>query len=140
MAEKKEARNQDVKLKIRKEQLDLIKKRVRLEKVTLHKEVITEEKTIVVPVTHVELVIERKVFDTDNPENLGRKLKTIRIPINEERIEVVKHPTALEDIKIYKRQFQKVVHVNKTLKNEKVHVDIIGNAKVVDSESEKEHY
>ncbi|GAA3318321.1 hypothetical protein GCM10020331_020620 [Ectobacillus funiculus] len=29
--------------------------------------------------------------------------ETIRIPISEERIEITKHPTALEDISIYKK-------------------------------------
>jgi uncharacterized protein (TIGR02271 family) len=137
MAEEKEARNQDIKLKLRKEQLDILKKKVRVGEVTVHKELITEEKTIVVPVTTVELVIERKVFDSDNPDNSARKLTDIRIPINEERIEVVKHPTPLQDINIYKRQFQKIDHIKKTLKSEKVHIDTSGNAKVIDKEGEK---
>jgi uncharacterized protein (TIGR02271 family) len=137
MAEEKVARNQDVKLKLRKEQLDILKKKVRVGEVSVHKEVSTEEKTIVVPVTTVELVIDRKVFDPNNPDSLDEKLESMRIPISEELIEVVKHPTPLEDINIYKRKFQKIDHIKKTLKSEKIHVDTTGNAKVIDKEGKK---
>ncbi|MCL6574330.1 MAG: YsnF/AvaK domain-containing protein [Bacillus sp. (in: Bacteria)] len=137
MAEEKVARNQDVKLKLRKEQLDILKKKVRVGEVSVHKEVRTEEKTIVVPVTTVELVIERKVFDPDNPDSLNGKMEAMRIPISKELIEIVKHPTLLEDINIYKRKFQKIDHIKKTLKSEKIHVDTTGNAKVINKEGEK---
>ncbi|MDQ0201503.1 YsnF/AvaK domain-containing protein [Neobacillus ginsengisoli] len=124
------------KLKLRTEQLDIIKKWVQTGTVTVRKEVIKEEKTIVVPVTREILVIENKIFDSDN---INENTKTIQIPISEERIEVIKHPTVLEDIKIYKRQFPKIEHVVTTLKSEKVHVKIIGNAKIKDNETQNEH-
>ncbi|MFC3886019.1 YsnF/AvaK domain-containing protein [Bacillus songklensis] len=127
----------DVKLQLRKEQLDISKKWVQTGAVTMHKEVVTEEKTIVVPVTHEELVIEKKVLDAENPDDKSEHAETIRIPISEERIEVVKHPTALEDVAIYKRQFQQTEHVEETLKKEKVRVETIGNAKIIDKEAEK---
>lgn len=127
--------NQVVKLKLRKEQLDIVKKWVNTGRVTIRKKVITEEKTIVVPVTRVEFIIENNKSDS---ENSSEKMKTIRIPISEERIEVVKHLTDLGDIKIYKRQFQKMEHVEETLKNEIAHVEIIGKAKVIDKEDQSE--
>lgn len=129
--------NHDAQLQLREEQLDISKKWVKTGEVTMHKEVVTEEKTIVVPVTREELVIEKKALDPENPDETNGHAETIRIPISEERIEIVKHPEALEDVAIYKRQFQENEHVEETLKKEKVHVEVIGNAKVVDKESEK---
>ncbi|WML43301.1 YsnF/AvaK domain-containing protein [Neobacillus sp. PS3-40] len=124
------------KIKLHMEQLDISKKRIKTAAVTIHKEFITEEKTIVVPVTREELVIEKKMFDAKNPEKLNGLSKTIRIPILEERIEVIKHPVILENVKIYKRRYQKIEHIEKSFKKEIAHLETIGNAKFVDNSSE----
>jgi uncharacterized protein (TIGR02271 family) len=129
-------RDQEGKFKLRKEQLDILKKWVKTGEVTVRKEIITEEKTIVVPVTREILVIENNATDIENPDFISGQTETIRIPISEERIEVIKHPTVLEDIEIYKRKFQKIEHIEKTLKSEKVHVEIVGKAKVSDKEGQ----
>ncbi|HWO98063.1 MAG TPA: YsnF/AvaK domain-containing protein [Bacillus sp. (in: firmicutes)] len=127
----------DAPIQLREEQLDISKKWVETGEVTVHKEVVTEEKTIVVPVTREELVIEKKTLDAENPGKMNGHTEAIRIPINEERIEIVKHPTVLEDVTIYKRQFQENEHIEETLKKERVHVETIGNAKIIDKEIEK---
>ncbi|WP_051316997.1 YsnF/AvaK domain-containing protein [Ectobacillus panaciterrae] len=126
----------DVKLKLCEEQLDIFKTRVQTGDVIVRKEVVTEEKIIVVPVNREELVIERKVFDAENPDKMKGHTEIIRIPVSEEHIEIVKHPTALEDVTIYKRQFQESAHVEEILKKEKVHVETIGNAAFVEKEAE----
>ncbi|MDY0944017.1 YsnF/AvaK domain-containing protein [Priestia megaterium] len=125
------------KLQLHKEELDISKKWIKTGEVSIHKEVFTEEKTITIPVTHEELIIEKKVLATENPDQTGEHTEIIRIPISEERIEVIKHPTVLEDVAIYKRQFQETKSVTETLKKEKVHIETTGNPEVVDENTEK---
>jgi len=129
--------DQSAKLQLHEEELDISKKWIKTGEVSIHKEVFTEEKTITIPVTHEELIIEKKVLATENPDQTGEHTEIIRIPISEERIEVIKHPTVLEDVAIYKRQFQETKSVTETLKKEKVHIETTGNPEVVDKNTEK---
>jgi len=50
-------------LQLREEQLDISKRWVETGNVSMHKEVLTEDKSIVVPVTREELVIKKKVLN-----------------------------------------------------------------------------
>ncbi|MGK3722507.1 YsnF/AvaK domain-containing protein [Priestia megaterium] len=129
--------NNSAKLQLHEEKLDISKKWIKTGEVAIHKEVFTEEKTITIPVIHEELIIEKKVLDAENPDQTGEHTEIIRIPISEERIEVIKHPTVLEDVAIYKRQFQETKSVTETLKKEKTHMEITGKPEVVDKNTEK---
>lgn len=124
-------------MQLHEEKLDISKKWIQTGAVSIHKEVFTEEQTITVPVTHEELIIEKKVLDTESPNQTGEHTEIIRIPISEERIEVIKHPAVLEDVAIYKRQFQETKSVKETLKKEKVYIETTGNPEVVDKNTEK---
>ena len=125
------------KLQLHEEKLDITKKWIKTGEVAIHKEIFTEEKNITIPVIHEELIIEKKVLDAENPDQTDGHTEIIRIPISEERIEVIKHPTVLEDVAIYKRQFQETKSVTETLKKEKVHMETTGNPEVVDKNTEK---
>lgn len=124
--------NTDVKLQLKEEKLDIVKKWVKTGEVAVHKEVYTVEKTITVPVTREELVIEKKALNTETLDKTNKNIETIRIPISEERIEIKKHPVILEDVEIYNRQFQKIEHIKETLKKEKLNVKTTGKPKVTD--------
>ncbi|MBC2582612.1 YsnF/AvaK domain-containing protein [Clostridium sp. DJ247] len=130
--------NNSAKLQLREEQLDIAKKWIQTGQVTMHKEVFTEEKNITVPVTREELVIEKKVLDGKAPNKMDRHTEKIRIPISEERIEVIKHPLVLEDVEIYKHQFQETECIEKTLKKEQIHLETTGDPKIIDKEVEKQ--
>ena len=125
------------KLQLHEEKLDITKKWIKTGEVAIHKEIFTEEKTITIPVIHEELIIEKKVLDAENTDQTGEHTEIIRIPISEERIEVIKHPTVLEDVAIYKRQFQETKPITETLKKEKVHIETTGNPEVIDRNIEK---
>lgn len=112
------------KLQLRKEQLDISKKLVKTGEVTMHKEVIKENKNIVVPITREELIIEKKVLDK---EGSNKHTETIRIPISEEHIEVIKHPVIQENVAVYKHQIHETKHIKKTLKREKAQIKTIGD-------------
>lgn len=127
----------EAKLQLHEEQLDIVKKWMQTKDVTIHKEVLTEEKTITVPVTREELVIEKKLLDEESPNKTDGNREVIRIPISEERIEVTKHSVVLQDIEIYKRQFQENKYIQETLKKEKLHLEITGNPKVINEATEK---
>lgn len=120
--------NDDVTIKLHKEELQVNKKWVETAQVTVYRRSYTEEKQILVPVRHEELIIEKKI---DNSEGeLNENIETIRIPLREDRIEVTLHPTLLEDVEIYKNQYEEVKKVIKTLKEEKVHIETIGDIKL----------
>ncbi|MHB1393999.1 MAG: YsnF/AvaK domain-containing protein [Clostridia bacterium] len=122
------------KLKLREEQLEISKELMQTGFADVHREVIKEEKTIVVPVTREELVIEKKTSNVGASHNENSHTEVIRIPISEERIEVIKHPVILEDVSVYRRQFQDIQHIEELLKKEKLHVETHGDVKVSDNE------
>ncbi|MEH7503020.1 YsnF/AvaK domain-containing protein [Neobacillus drentensis] len=63
-----------------------------------------------------------------NPESTTDTiLETIRIPLSEERIEVTKHPIILEDVEIFKNKIEEHIQFNETLKEEKLHIDTVGD-------------
>lgn len=119
-----------VHLELHEERLDISKERIQTAEVISHKEVITEEKTITVPVTREELVIEKIVYNPAAPDQTSETTEILRIPVSEEQIEVSKHPTTLEEVKIYKRSYEETQHLEETVKKEQIHIDTIGNPKI----------
>jgi uncharacterized protein (TIGR02271 family) len=119
-------------LKLHEEQLDISKRQVLTGEVTVRKEVRQENKTIVVPVSHEELVIEKKVMPKDAPGKKGGQTQTLRIPIGEERIEVIRHPVNRKNVAVYKQQQQKTEHIEAVLKKEKVKIKTTGDPNISD--------
>jgi uncharacterized protein (TIGR02271 family) len=117
------------KLQLREERLHITKKRIQTAEVNMHKESFTEEKTFTVPVTREELVIEKKYLDEDKSE-------TIRIPIKDERVEIVKHPVVLEDVSYHIDHIQENKHIEETLKKENLKIEQEGSASVIDKNPE----
>jgi uncharacterized protein (TIGR02271 family) len=113
------------KIQLREECLDISKKIVQTTEVNIHIESFTEEKTFTVPVIREELVIEKKSLTED-------KAETIRIPIKEERVEIVKHPVALEDVTYHIEELQENRCINEILKKEKLKVQTEGSATVIE--------
>lgn len=125
-------------LKLQEENLDIIKKWMETAEVNIYKEILTEEKNITVPIKREELVIEKKILDEKNLNKKDEHIENIRIAISEEHIEVVKHLVILEDISVYKRQFQEIKQVEGSVKKEKAHIESTGNAIVIDEENKEE--
>ncbi len=123
-------------LQLHEEQLDISKKWIQTGKVTVRREVVTEIKRIEVPVAREELVIEKKILDAKSSDQQTEHTETIRIPISEERIEIIKHPTALEDISIYKNKFEEMVQFDETLKKEILHMNTTGSPIVVERQAD----
>jgi uncharacterized protein (TIGR02271 family) len=125
---------------VREEVFQVDKQLVETGEVVLRKEVITEEKTITVPVTREELIIERRPpspRSSDQPvlesKVLDELLKVggpIKIVLYEEQVSIEKHPVVKEEILIGKRQIQETRHISDTLKREEVHIERIGNVHI----------
>lgn len=126
-ASKEIGHKEKTKLMLKEERLDISKERVKLHDVKVHRERITEEKTITVPVVREEVVIETIPADQPGQENQTSK---IRIPVKEERLEVIKHEVVTGDVDIYKNEYQTTEAVTETLQREEAKVNVSGEADV----------
>jgi len=116
---------QDMSFQLLKEKLDITKQRVETADVKVYKNTYTEVKQIMVPVVHEELVIEKKGLTSEHSN-----IEVTRIPMSEERIEVTLHPTVLQNITVDTQQYEEVIQISETLKEEKLRVETIGDIKV----------
>jgi uncharacterized protein (TIGR02271 family) len=118
-------------IELREEELRAEKERVKAGEVRLRKEVVTEERTLEVPVTREEVVIERR------PAASGREAsgdidqdEEIRIPLMEEEVRVEKTPVVREEVTVKKRQVQGTEEVSDTVRREEARVERTGDARV----------
>ena len=128
---------------VREEVLLAQKQLVQIGEVILHKEVITENKTIIVPITREELVIERLPASSQpsgqpvqTRQGLEEALKdggTLRIVLHEEQVHIEKYPVVKEEIFISKRQTEETRHFSDTIKREEVHIERVGNVHIQES-------
>lgn len=101
--------------------------------VRVRKETRTEHKTIDVPVTREEVVIERRPASGDaaSASDLGDD-QEVRIPVREEQLNVEKRAVVAEEVRVGKRRVQDTRHVDETLRKEEIKVETEGNVDVRD--------
>ncbi|MDF2786973.1 MAG: hypothetical protein K0S80_71 [Neobacillus sp.] len=119
-------------LELREEQLDVNKQRVQTGEVEVKKDVVEEQKTVNVPVTHDEVYIERRSVDNTEADAdptipIGDE-ETIRVPIVEEKVEVTKKPVVAEELVIGKKQVTETQQVTENIKREEAKVTQEGDA------------
>lgn len=117
-------------LQLRGEQLEITKKWLRTGDVKVHREIIIEKKTIVVPITREDLVIEKFVY----AENVLKPLETLRVPLRDENVEIFKRPVLLGEVSIYKHRFQETEQINEILRKEQVHVETEGECNLLQND------
>jgi len=127
----------DKKLSLRREELDISKNRVQVGSVELSKEIIEEQKIVDVPVTHEEVIIERRAINNESSDSPITDEETIHIPISEEQVRIGKHTVVTGEIEAHIRQVEDTKHIEETLKREEAHVNKDGNAIIVDEEEDK---
>jgi len=115
-------------LRLREERLNVDKTRVQTGEVELRKEVVQEQQTINVPVTHEEVYIERRAVTDGTVDNtpIGDN-EVVRVPLTEERINVTKTPVVTGEVSIGKREVQETEQVSETVRREEVRLDQNGN-------------
>ncbi len=114
------------------EKLNISKREVTYKEATLIKEPVTEMKTVEVPVTHEELIVERRppTEATTSQDELKSPVTTkeeIKIPLKKEEIEVRKEPYVKEEIVIKKRRVAETKTITEEVKSEKLVNDSRGN-------------
>jgi stress response protein YsnF len=133
------------------EQLRARTRPVQTGEVTIRKEVVTETRTLEVPVRREELVIERhpverKAFDAreggEAADPLLQQLidrlrhmqsgEVLRIPIVEEEVVVHKRPVVVEEVTLGKRLVQDTQTVKDTVRREEARIEEHGQARLHD--------
>jgi uncharacterized protein (TIGR02271 family) len=131
----------DQRLQLRGEMLRTYKERVGKGEVRLRKEVVSENRSIDVPVTREEVVIERvgagEVGSASG--NIGEigEGDEIRIPVSEERVRVEKQPVVTGEVRVGKRAVQDTQRVNETVRREEARVEKEGDVNVDESGSRR---
>jgi uncharacterized protein (TIGR02271 family) len=115
----------------REERLRVQKTPVETGEVTIRKEVHTEHKTIDVPVTREEIVIERRRGTAaDIATSSMSPGQEIRIPVKEEQVHVRKETVVGEEVFVGKREVTGAEHIDESLRKEEIKVDTTGKVKV----------
>lgn len=118
-------------MKLREEQLQATKERVQSGEVRLHKDVVEEQKTMDVPVTHEEVYVERRDVPTGQVDNTPiTEGESIRVPVSEEQVNVTKTPVVTGEVSVGKRAVQDTQQVSDTVKREEARVVQQGNPNV----------
>ncbi|KKI92426.1 hypothetical protein WQ54_09665 [Bacillus sp. SA1-12] len=122
---------EDAHLKLREEELDIDKHRVETGDVALHKDIIEEEQTVNVPVSHDQVIIEQRAIDhvpTDEPIT---EEETVHIPVTAERIDVEKHTVVTGEVSAHKRSVQETEQVRDVLRKEVADIESHGNTDII---------
>jgi uncharacterized protein (TIGR02271 family) len=125
-------KEQDYHIQLRGEVLRTFRERVQRGEVRLRKEVVTENKTVEVPVTREELVVERVPVSGQEAAKAGEigSDQEIRVPLSEERARVEKQPVVSEEVRVGKRGVQKTERVSEVVRHEELRVDKEGDVEV----------
>ncbi len=121
-------------LHLHEEQLQVHKRPVQTGKVRLGKEIVTEQKTINVPVTREEMVIEHRPPSGQDTETSIGEGKTIRIPISEEQVNVTKQMVETGEVALGKHQVQETQQVSDTVRREEARLEVEGKVNIQESD------
>ena len=115
-------------IQLREERLRATTEQVQTGEVDLRKEVVTEQQTFDVPVTHEEVYIERRagsgqVFDTPIGEG-----EAIRVPVSAEQVNVAKQTVQTGEVSVGKRAVQESQQVTDTVRHEEARIERKGDA------------
>ena len=127
--------NEDGKLSLRQETLDVSKNRVQTGEVNLRREVVEEPKSMSVPVTHEEVVIERRAINNEHSDIPIGAEASINIPVSAEQVVVDKDTVVTGEISAQKREIEQNHQIDETLKREEARVEVEGDPNVVTNET-----
>lgn len=121
----------DQKIQLREEQLGATKQQVQAGEVNIHKDVVSEEKTINVPVNREEVYIERRPVTDATPSNtpIGQD-ETISVPVSADQVNVSKQTVVREELNVGKRVVQENQQVTDTVQHEEARLDRSGDVTV----------
>ena len=117
-------------IQLHEEELQAHKQPVETGAVRVRKEVITEHRTIEVPVRREEVVIERRAPTGEPAASDIRPGEEIRIPVRKEQVSVEKRPVVKEEVTIGKRVVEGTEQVGGEVRREEVRVEREGDVEV----------
>jgi uncharacterized protein (TIGR02271 family) len=124
------------KMQLREEILHPRKEQVQTGEVRVGKDVVTEQRTVDVPVTREEVYVERQPVDrraSDRPIDASSE-RTIDVPVREEQVSVEKRPVVYEEVGLGKREVTDTQQVSDTVRREEARIDHDGDVNVRDGE------
>ncbi|MCL7749446.1 YsnF/AvaK domain-containing protein [Halalkalibacter alkaliphilus] len=121
-------------LDLREEELDIDKYRVETGDVTLHKDIVEEEKAVNVPVSHDQVVIEQRAVDHEPTDEPITEEETIHIPVTAEKIDVDKHTVVTGEVSAHKRSVQETEQVRDVLHKEVAEIEEHGDTDIIREE------
>ncbi|HEV7665391.1 MAG TPA: YsnF/AvaK domain-containing protein [Chloroflexota bacterium] len=120
-------------VQLREEELVANKQSVQTGEVQLGKEVVSEERTLNVPVTREEVTITRTPVDRRQSDRaMDERTETISVPVHEEQVEVHKQAHVYEEVGVRKRAVEETEEVSGTVRREAARIERDGNANVED--------
>jgi uncharacterized protein (TIGR02271 family) len=130
-AQYKSARTAEgARIEVREEELQAHKQLVETGEVRVRKEVVTEHRTLEVPVQREEVVIERHAPTGEPAASDIRPGEEIRIPVRKEHVTVEKRPVVKEEVTVGKRVVQGTERVGGEVHREEVRVEREGDVDV----------
>lgn len=124
----------DAHLDLRSEELDIHKHRSETGDVEIHKDIVEEEKSVDVPVSHDQVVIERKVVNREATEEPIQEEETIHIPVTAEEVDVEKHTVVTGEITAHARSVEETKSVHDVLHKEVADVEAHGDTDVINKD------
>ena len=120
-----ESESESTRIPLVEERLDISKRDVTYKEATLTKEPVTETKTVEVPITHEELIVERRpaskstssISDLKPPVTSKQEIK---IPLKKEEVEVKKQPYVKEEVVLKKRRITETKTITEEVKSERL--------------------
>jgi uncharacterized protein (TIGR02271 family) len=121
----------DQTLELREEELTARKQSVETGHVTIGKDVVSEQRTIDVPVTREEVTIERRAVERrPSDRSMDERGETISIPVHEEQVTAEKRAVVYEEVEVGKRAVQETQVVSETVKREEAVIDKEGRVEI----------
>jgi len=119
---------------LREERLKVSKRPVEAGDVKIRKEVVTEDKTITVPVEREEVVIERRPASGQTcAEGISETgAEEIRVPIRKEEIDVDRETVVAEEVHVGKRKVHETEKAAGSVRKEELKVDKHGDVDIKD--------
>ena len=117
-------------IQLREEELQAHKQSVETGAVRVRKEVVTEHRTIEVPVQREEIVIERHAPTGEPGASDLRPGEEIRIPVRKEQVTVEKRPVVKEEVTVGKRVVEGTERVGGEVRKEEVRIEREGDVDV----------
>ncbi|HZR99724.1 MAG TPA: YsnF/AvaK domain-containing protein [Chloroflexota bacterium] len=117
-------------MQLKEERLQPEKESVKAGDVALRKDVVTEERSVNVPVRHEEVVVERRPVEARPATGDIKEGEVIHVPVREEQVHLEKQPVVTEEVSLRKQPVTETERVSGTVRREKARVDTNGDVDV----------